>query len=277
MAINPSAKFPTQTTTPSAEYPYGGAQDVTVPGDNTGTPYVADVLNDIFGFQQALLGDSGIVPSNNPEEVGASQYLQALFASSGMVRADYTVLRAIISAELSDGTTCLVTDRATGGEFTLDKTDTTSPDDGDKIIVGTDGARWKRLLDADPADLNRCDITTVGIVEASKVVTADSTGNVTFDITSGQRSIRWTGAAHTSGFYGGAIDGDIGAYDWTNLRDIWGYDESLNSFRVGNPTGIVNINSNNLQINGTNGVSGTFTTVDGKTVTVTKGIITNIV
>ena len=30
-------------------------------------------------------------------------------------------------------------------------------------------------------------------------------------------------------------------------------------------------------VNGTSGVSGTFTTVDGKTITITKGIVTSIV
>lgn len=44
------------------------------------------------------------------------------------------------------------------------------------------------------------------------------------------------------------------------------------------PSGNLNLDPFiDLEINGTPGVGGTFTTVDGKTVTVTKGIITSIV
>lgn len=78
MAINPNDRYPGQTTAPSADYPYGGARNQSVPGDNTGTPLEADLVNDIFGFQQALLGEAGIVPSGTPETATASQYKDAL-------------------------------------------------------------------------------------------------------------------------------------------------------------------------------------------------------
>lgn len=78
MAINPNDRYPGQTTAPSADYPYGGARNQSVPGDNTGTPLEADLVNDIFGFQQALLAEAGIVPSGTPETATASQYKDAL-------------------------------------------------------------------------------------------------------------------------------------------------------------------------------------------------------
>lgn len=78
MAINPNDRYPGQTTAPSADYPYGGARNQSVPGDNTGTPLEADLVNDIFGFQQALLEEAGIVPSGTPETATASQYKDAL-------------------------------------------------------------------------------------------------------------------------------------------------------------------------------------------------------
>lgn len=82
MAINPESQYPGKITPATAAFPYGSARNVTVPGDGTGTPWEAALLNDIFGFQQALLGEAAIVPSGTPDEVGASQYLTALKAVS---------------------------------------------------------------------------------------------------------------------------------------------------------------------------------------------------
>ena len=88
MAINPNNAYPAKTTAPSASYPYGGAQNVTTPGDGTGTPWIANIINDIFGFQQALLTEAGIVPSGSPDTATVSQYLQslqAIFVSSSAI------------------------------------------------------------------------------------------------------------------------------------------------------------------------------------------------
>jgi len=78
MAINPETAFPGKITASSAEYPFGKARNITIPGDGTGTPWDQLILNDIFGLQQALLSSAAIVPTGAPDEVGASQYLGAL-------------------------------------------------------------------------------------------------------------------------------------------------------------------------------------------------------
>lgn len=79
MALNPYDTYPGNTTPPDVEYPYGSAQNVTVSGDGTGTPWRKDVVDDIWGFQQALLKAAGdITPSGNADRVGASQYLDAI-------------------------------------------------------------------------------------------------------------------------------------------------------------------------------------------------------
>lgn len=78
MAIVPETKYAGKITPASADYPYGEARNITLPGDGTGTPWEAGLVNDIFGFQQALLSAASIVPTGNPEKVGASQYLQSL-------------------------------------------------------------------------------------------------------------------------------------------------------------------------------------------------------
>jgi len=78
MALNPSAEWPSQTQAPNAAYIYGAAQNITVPGDNTGTPFVANMVNDWFGFFQGILDTAGIVPSGVPDTVVTSQYRDAL-------------------------------------------------------------------------------------------------------------------------------------------------------------------------------------------------------
>lgn len=78
MAIAPKDEYPGQTITSDPAYPQGKARNVTVSGDGTGTPWEERLVNDIFGFQQALLEAASITPSGSPDEVGASQYLDAV-------------------------------------------------------------------------------------------------------------------------------------------------------------------------------------------------------
>jgi hypothetical protein len=78
MAINPSTEFSGQINAPDANYTYGSARNDTVSGDRLGTPWVAALVNDIFGFQQALLKEAAIVPSGSPETQLVSQYLDAV-------------------------------------------------------------------------------------------------------------------------------------------------------------------------------------------------------
>lgn len=80
MANNPSTLpgYNGQILAPDANYPYGSARNDVSPGDLSGTPRVAAEINDIMGFQQALLNAAGIVPSGSPDTVLVSQYLDAL-------------------------------------------------------------------------------------------------------------------------------------------------------------------------------------------------------
>lgn len=82
MAINPNTNttIAGRITAPSSGYPYGSAKNETTPGAGDGTPYFKARADDIFGFQQALLAAAAITPSGNADQVGASQYLDALHA-----------------------------------------------------------------------------------------------------------------------------------------------------------------------------------------------------
>ena len=78
MAIKPEVEYPAQTDPSSADYTYGSARDITVPGDNTGTPLQQAWLNDIWGFLQNLLKVANIIPTGTPDKVDASQYTEAI-------------------------------------------------------------------------------------------------------------------------------------------------------------------------------------------------------
>lgn len=96
MAIIPSARYSGQVETGDAGYPQGKARNAGAFQDGTGTPLERDWLNDLWGFEQALLELANLTPSGVPDAVGASQYLDAVrvVASAGqLTRA--LVLRAI--------------------------------------------------------------------------------------------------------------------------------------------------------------------------------------
>lgn len=78
MAINLTQKYPQQVDASTPEYPLGKARNVTSIDDNNATPLDEAWMNDHFGFQQALLAEVGIVPSGEPDRVGASDYLEAI-------------------------------------------------------------------------------------------------------------------------------------------------------------------------------------------------------
>lgn len=78
MAINPGSTYPGQTVPPNAAYPQGSAKDVTAPGTGDGTPLRALWVNDLWGFQQAILAEAGFTPSGLAETATASQYLSGL-------------------------------------------------------------------------------------------------------------------------------------------------------------------------------------------------------
>lgn len=80
MAIKLADRYPGKTAGTNTEYPLGQARNVTVPGDGTGTPWEAAIVNDDQGFKQALLEAADITPSGSPDTAVNSQYLQALLA-----------------------------------------------------------------------------------------------------------------------------------------------------------------------------------------------------
>jgi hypothetical protein len=98
MAIIPSTDYAGQITTGDGGYPRGKAKNVSASGAGDGTPLEAGWVNDLWGFFQALLDRAGITPSGDPDEVGASDYLDAISQLNGgstdLVRTYFDLIQA---------------------------------------------------------------------------------------------------------------------------------------------------------------------------------------
>jgi hypothetical protein len=121
MAIIPSALYPSQVDTDPA-YPQGKARNAGSFQDGTGTPLEQKWLNDDWGFKQALLDAAAVTPSGDPDEVGASQYLDAIgtvavAANAGAIAAASAASAAALDAANDANAAALVA--ATRRAFTI--------------------------------------------------------------------------------------------------------------------------------------------------------------
>lgn len=78
MALDQNAQYPIGTAAPSADYPEGSAVNSTAPGALDGYPWEKEGINDLLGFQQALLRAGGVAANGNADTALASQYLQMI-------------------------------------------------------------------------------------------------------------------------------------------------------------------------------------------------------
>lgn len=124
-------------------YPLGKAKDVTDPldpGSIDGTPWKKEIINDIFGFQQAILDAAGVAPSGNADKVGASQYLDALLTLGGKPPSSFyfggTVSTSSGTGKIAAGTAYAVTVGGLGDGY-QSSWDTAG---------GTTGAGWSTTL-----------------------------------------------------------------------------------------------------------------------------------
>ena len=65
-------------TAADANYDYGSAKDDSTGSTGDGTPIKKALMNDRYGFEQAILKAAGIVPSGNAETQLISEYLQGI-------------------------------------------------------------------------------------------------------------------------------------------------------------------------------------------------------
>lgn len=62
----------------SGAFPDVVSQNATGPGETDGTPYLKDVVDDLWGARQDLMSEAGLSPNGVSEAAGSSQSLQAL-------------------------------------------------------------------------------------------------------------------------------------------------------------------------------------------------------
>lgn len=89
--LNIETTFPSQSTGANASYPFGSAQNVSTPGDASGTPFTKILLDDWLGFQQASMAEAGLTPSNTPDTALNSQLLDALKIIVGVENVNRTI------------------------------------------------------------------------------------------------------------------------------------------------------------------------------------------
>lgn len=111
-----TVRYPGQSVA-DANYPQGKARNRTAPGEATGTPFEADLVNDILGAHQAIVAEAGIATSGVPDSAAASDVLEALrYVAPYPVFADITLGA---SGALDDDEFLTVAINAEMGGFTV--------------------------------------------------------------------------------------------------------------------------------------------------------------
>lgn len=91
MALTLPNRYPGRFNPPSTEYPQGSFKNRTAPGALDGSYLEQDWANDKEGFFQSLIDAAGLTPNDVPDEVGASQYfdaLQSVIDGAGLIEPD---------------------------------------------------------------------------------------------------------------------------------------------------------------------------------------------
>lgn len=145
MAIAPKDEIAAEkidTTDPA--YPQGKAQNITTPGDATGTPLIKVWLNDLWGFLQALLATAGITPSGTPDTSLVSQYMDSI---QSLWRRTYaTLASAVASTRIKEGNLVHIEDR--GGVWEVVLTSSVTPNGYDIVVsTGVPTLSFKLVID----------------------------------------------------------------------------------------------------------------------------------
>lgn len=93
-------------TAPDANYPYGSAKNDSTGTTGDGTPFAAPLLNDWYGFSQALLVNAGVVPSGAAETALNSQLfdcIEALIAAAATDGDEVATLKTFARATAPTG------------------------------------------------------------------------------------------------------------------------------------------------------------------------------
>ncbi len=142
MALDYLLRYPGRTLIDPA-YPQGKAKDESAVGAGDGTPFQEDLLNDHFGFRQALLKEATVTPSEVPDTAVASQYLDAMLKVSRgpVVVSNWTSRSPLTATQLG----------AVEYSTTLGLFCAVGVSVADRILTSVDGITWVSRTPGNPA------------------------------------------------------------------------------------------------------------------------------
>ena len=128
------------------EFPNTKAVDAGSPGNTNGTEIIADLLNDNWGFSQALLKAASIIPNGEDETADNSQKLEAI---KKLYNDADTALKNILTQTITQENTALQ------NNINTEKTQRTQADTTLQNNINTEKARiTKEITDRTNADKN---------------------------------------------------------------------------------------------------------------------------
>lgn len=80
MALKLNERYPARFNNPTSQYPQGSFKNRTSPAAKDGSYLEKDWANDKEGFFQSIISEAGLVPNGLVDEVGSSQYFNALMS-----------------------------------------------------------------------------------------------------------------------------------------------------------------------------------------------------
>lgn len=132
------------------------------------------------------------------------------------------------------------------------------------------------LITSSAAELNYNAGVTLGTVQASKTVTADASGYITFDTSSANKYIKFSdisGSLHDTWIYGDTTTGNVGIYDNTNGRFVYTYSPAGNTITFTPPIVASGGITGNVTSTGTNSMTTLNATTVNASTTLTKNSV----
>ena len=136
MAIIPKNEYVGRIDDTDVDFPQGKAQNLQGAVVGTGTPIEEKWVNDLFGWEQAILDEAGITPSGVADRVGASDYLDGLKV---VFNRDFDTVVEAKAAVLKEGQVVRIKER---GNALFD------------VISGTAGANGYNIIAHDTLNLS---------------------------------------------------------------------------------------------------------------------------
>jgi len=178
MATIPKNDYTTRVDSTDPNFPQGKAINLVGAVVGTGTPVEEKWVNDVWGFQQAILNEANITPSGAPDQVGTSQYLDSL---KKIHKEDQLTTLELISNTTSYvvGTVITTSGFTTAGDGgkgdwkqngTTAQTPSQSPAQLSKALLNDgSGNQWAIVTNGKPPSLN-----SLGAVTSQSLSGADS-------------------------------------------------------------------------------------------------------